>query len=121
MSKFSYNISSIADQNGESQIMIRVYVSRELRFRVKSGIRVDSKRWGKKNEINIPLVDTPEREELLEKRAKLKALTEYIETEILNMTNRELITKEWIEKRIDLFHKPARKKREKETAPPETF
>lgn len=53
MSKFSYNISSITDQKGESQIMIRVYVSREQRFRVKSGIYVDSKRWGKKNEINI--------------------------------------------------------------------
>ncbi|KAA6316565.1 Tyrosine recombinase XerC, partial [termite gut metagenome] len=121
MSKFSYNISSVADQNGEAQIMIRIYVSREQRFRVKSGIRVDSKRWGKKNEINIPLVNTPEREELLEKRAKLKALTEYLETEILNMTNLQLITKDWIEKRIALFHKPARKKREKETAPPETF
>ncbi len=121
MSKFSYNISSLTDQNGESQIMIRVYVSRELRYRVKSGIRVDNKRWGKKNEINIPLVDCPEREELLEKRARLKALTEYLENEILNMTNRELITREWVEKRVDLFHKPVRKKREKETAPPETF
>jgi integrase len=121
MSKFSYNISSVADQNGESQIMIRAYVSREQRFRIKSGIRVSSKRWGKKNEINIPLVDGVEREELLEKRVKLKALTEFLETEILNMTNKELITKEWVEKRVDLFHKPVRKKREKETSPPETF
>jgi len=54
MSKFSYNISSLTDQNDESQIMIRIYVSREQRFRIKSGIRVDNKRWGKKNEINIP-------------------------------------------------------------------
>ncbi|GHT32398.1 hypothetical protein AGMMS49574_15840 [Bacteroidia bacterium] len=101
--------------------MIRIYVSRDQRFRIKSGIRVDSKRWGKKNEINIPLTDSPEREELLEKRAKLKTLTEYLEDAILNMTNRELITKEWVEKRVDLFHKPVRKKKEKETAPPETF
>jgi len=121
MSKFSYNISSLSDQKGESQIMIRVYVSREQRFRVKSGIYVESKRWGKKNEINIPLVDSPEREGLLEKRAKLKALIDYLEDAILNMTNRDLITKEWIEKRVDLFHKPVRKKKEKETAPPETF
>ena len=78
MSKFSYNISSISDQKGESQIMIRVYVSREQRVRVKSGIYVDNKRWGKKNEINIPLVDSPERDELLEKRTKLKALTDYL-------------------------------------------
>jgi len=121
MSKFSYNISSITDQKGESQIMIRVYVSREQRFRVKSGIYVDNKRWGKKNEINIPLVDSPEREELLEKRAKLKILTDFLEDAIMNMTNRDLITKEWIEKRVDLFHKPVRKKKEKETAPPEAF
>lgn len=87
MSKFSYNISSVADQNGESEIMMRIYVSREQRFRIKSGIRVDSKRWGKRSEINIPLVDGAEREELLEKRAKFKALTEYLESEILNMTS----------------------------------
>jgi len=121
MSKFSYNLSSLTDQNGESQIMIRVYVSRELRFRIKSGIRVESKRWGKKNEINIPLVDSPEREDLLEKRAKLKALSDYLEDAILNMTSRDSITKEWLEKRVDLFHKPVRKKKEKETTPQETF
>lgn len=121
MSKFSYNISSVADQNSESEIIMRVYVSRELRFRIKSGIRVSNKRWGKKNEINIPLVDGTEREELLEKRAKLKALTEYLESEILNMTSRELITKEWLEKKTALYHKPARKKREKETVLPQTF
>jgi hypothetical protein len=121
MSKFSYNLSSLTDQNGESQIMIRVYVSRELRFRIKSGIRVESKRWGKKNEINIPLVDSPEREDLLEKRAKLKALSDYLEDAILNMTSRDSITKEWLEKRVDLFQKPVRKKKEKETTPQETF
>lgn len=72
---------------------MRIYVTRDSRFRIKSGIRLDPKRWGKKNEINIPLVDSPERDELLEKRTKLKALTEYLETEILNMSDRELITK----------------------------
>ena len=121
MSKFSYNISSVSDQNGDSEIMIRIYVSREQRFRIKSGIRVNNKRWGKKNDINLPLVDGPERDELLEKRNRLKALSDYLEGEILNQTNRESITKEWLEKRVALFHKPARKKREKETAPPETF
>ena len=121
MSKFSYNISSVADQNGESEVIMRIYVTRDSRFRIKSGIRLDPKRWGKKNEINIPLVDSPERDELLEKRTKLKALTEYLETEILNMSDRELITKEWLEKRVAMYHKPVRKKREKETAPPETI
>ena len=121
MSKFSYNISSLSDQNGESEIMMRIYVSRELRFRIKSGIRVSTKRWGKKNEINLPLVDGSERDELMEKRNRLKSLTDYLEGEILNQTNRELITKDWLEKRVALFHKPARKKKEKEAAVPETF
>jgi hypothetical protein len=48
-------------ENGEAEIIMRIYVSRDLRFRIKSGIRVSSKRWGKKNEINLPLVDGPER------------------------------------------------------------
>lgn len=121
MSKFSYNISSLSDQNGESEIIMRIYVSRDLRFRIKSGIRVSGKRWGKKSEINLPLVDGPEREELIEKRNRLKALSDYLEGEILNQTNRELITKEWLEKRVALFHKPARKKKAKEAAVPETF
>jgi len=121
MSKFNYNLSSVSDQNGESEIIMRIYVSRDLRFRIKSGIRVSGKRWGKKNEINLPLVDGPEREELIEKRNRLKALSDYLEGEILNQTNRETITKEWLEKRVALFHKPVRKKKAKVAAVPETF
>ncbi len=121
MSKFTYNLSSVSDQNGESEIIMRIYVSRDLRFRIKSGIRVSSKRWGKKNEINLPLIDGPEREELIEKRNRLKGLSDYLEGEILNQTDKGTVTKEWLEKRVVLFHKPARKKKEKAAAVPDTF
>ncbi|MDR2882329.1 MAG: integrase, partial [Alistipes sp.] len=57
----------------------------------------------------------------MEKRNRLKALSDYLEGEILNQTDRETITKEWLEKRVALFHKPARKKNAKAAAVPETF
>ena len=33
---------------------MRIYVSKDNRIRIGSGIWVEAKRWGKKNEINIP-------------------------------------------------------------------
>ena len=46
---------------------------------VPSGIWVDRKRWGKKNDINIPNIPGEERDALLAKRAKLKELVDVIE------------------------------------------
>jgi len=43
---------------------------------VPSGIWVDRRRWGKKNDINIPNIPGEERDALLAKRAKLKELVE---------------------------------------------
>ena len=82
MGKTYYNISRKKDAAGESEICMRIYVSKDNRIRIGSGIWVEAKRWGKKNEINIPNIPGEEREMLLEKRAKLKALTEHIEKEI---------------------------------------
>ena len=57
------------------KVNFRVYVS-EMRVRVPSGIWVDRKRWGKKNDINIPNTPGEERDALLAKRAKLKELVD---------------------------------------------
>ena len=54
MAKVTYVLAQGENSAGESQVNFRVYVSRELRVRVPSGIWVDRKRWGKKNDINIP-------------------------------------------------------------------
>lgn len=54
----------------------RVCISRELRLRVPSGIWIDRKRRGKKNDINIPNIPGEERNVLLPKRAKPKELVD---------------------------------------------
>lgn len=79
MGKTYYNISSKKDAAGESEIYMRIYVSKENRIRIATGIWVDAKRWGKKNEINIPNIPGEEQKILLEKKDKLKVLTEYVE------------------------------------------
>ena len=79
MAQTNFYIGKTENSAGESEISLRLYVSRDVRIRVGSGIWIDRKRWGKKNDINIPLIQGEEREVLLEKRAKLKALTDYLE------------------------------------------
>ena len=46
MAKVTYVLAQGENSAGESQINFRVYISRELRLRVPSGIWIDRKRWG---------------------------------------------------------------------------
>ncbi|NCD10512.1 MAG: integrase [Negativicutes bacterium] len=77
-------------------------------MRATSGIWVDRKRWGKKNDINIPLIQGEERELLLDKRSKLKALTDYLENIVNTSEDKSTIDRPFIEKQIKKFHKPTR-------------
>ncbi|MDD3333534.1 MAG: site-specific integrase [Proteiniphilum sp.] len=83
-------------------------MSRDIRIRATSGIWVDRKRWGKKNDINIPLIQGEERELLLDKRSKLKALTDYLENIVNTSEDKSTIDRPFIEKQIKKFHKPTR-------------
>ncbi len=109
MAQTNYYLGKAVNSAGESEINLRLYVSRDIRIRVASGIWVDRKRWGKKNDINIPLIQGEERELLLEKRAKLKALTDYLENIINTSEDKSTIDRPFIEKQIKKFHKPTRK------------
>lgn len=109
MAQTNFYIGKIENSAGESEINLRLYVSRDVRIRVGSGIWVDQKRWGKKNDINIPLVPGEERDTLLEKRSKLKALTDYLENIINTSEDKTAISRELIEKEIKKFHRPSRK------------
>jgi site-specific recombinase XerD len=110
MAQTNFYIGKTVNSAGESEISLRLYVSRDVRIRTGSGIWIDRKRWGKKNEINIPLIQGDEREMLLEKRTKLKALTDYLENIINTSDDKSAISRELIEKEIKKFYKPARKK-----------
>lgn len=109
MAQTNYYLGKAVNSAGESEINFRLYVSRDIRIRAASGIWVDRKRWGKKNDINIPLIQGEERELLLEKRSKLKALTDYLENIINTSEDKSTIDRPFIEKQIKKFHKPTRK------------
>jgi site-specific recombinase XerD len=109
MAQTNFYIGKTENSAGESEISLRLYISRDVRIRVGSNIWIDRKRWGKKNDINIPLIQGDEREILLEKRAKLKALTDYLENFINTSDDKSAISRELIEKEIKKFYKPKRK------------
>lgn len=109
MAQTNYYLGKAVNSAGESEINLRLYVSRDIRIRATSGIWVDRKRWGKKNDINIPLIQGEERELLLEKRSKLKALTDYLENIVNTSEDKSTIDRPFIEKQIKKFHKPTRK------------
>lgn len=100
MAKVTYVLAQGENSAGESQVNFRVYVSRESRVRVPSGIWVDRRRWGKKNDINIPNIPGEERDALLAKRAKLKELVDVIETSVEAADDKSIVTREWLEKLI---------------------
>ena len=100
MAKVTYVLAQGENSAGESQVNFRVYVSRESRVRVPSGIWVDRKRWGKKNDINIPNIPGEERDALLAKRTKLKELVDVIETSVEAADDKSTVTREWLEKLI---------------------
>ena len=109
MAQTNFNLGKTVTSAGESEISLRLYVSRDVRIRIGSGIWIDRKRWGKKNIINVPLSPGKERELLLTKRSKLKALTDILENIINTSEDKNTINREFIEKQIKKFHKSTRK------------
>ena len=114
MAQTNYYLGKTTNSAGESEINLRLYVSRDIRLRIGSGIWLDRKRWGKRNEINIPLVQGEARDRLLEIRAKLKALTDLLEQEINTCPDKTAITREQLEKIVKKFHKPSKAHKERE-------
>ena len=107
MAKVTYVLAQGENSAGESQVNFRVYVSRESRVRVPSGIWVDRRRWGKKNDINIPNIPGEERDALLAKRAKLKELVDSVEDkkiDFFSLTNEYLSTHKLSESRVKHFN-----------------
>ena len=114
MAQTNYYIGKTTNNAGESEINLRLYVSRDIRLRIGSGIWIDRKRWGKKNDINIPLIQGEEREQLLGKRSRLKALTDLLEQEINNTPDKAAITRDYMQGIVKRFHKPTKAKKEHE-------
>ena len=114
MAQTNYYIGRTTNSTGGSEINLRLYVSRDVRLRIGSGIWIDRRHWGKKNDINLPLIQGEEREQLLEKRSRLKALTDLLEREINTATDKSAITREYMQSIVKRFHKPTKAKKEHE-------
>ncbi|WP_028123727.1 site-specific integrase [Epilithonimonas tenax] len=109
MAQTNLYLGKTANNAGESEVSLRLYVSRSIRIRVSSGIWIDRKRWGKKNDINIPTIIGSERESLLEKRARLKSLIGLLENIINTSDDKSIINKAFLENQIKHFHRPENK------------
>lgn len=112
MAQTNYYNGRTTNSAGESEIDLQLYVSRDVRLRIGSGIWIDCKRWGKNNDINIPLIQGEEREHLLAKRSRLKALTDLLEQKVNTATDKSVITREYMQGVVKLFHKPTKAKKE---------
>ncbi len=110
MATITYSLGKVPDSAGECEIGLRVYVTRDIRLRLRSGIWVPSKRWGKKNGITIPTVPGEEQETLITKKEALKNLSRFIEDEIKLADDKTLIDKAWGEQKIREFYKPKKEK-----------
>ncbi|MCD7961986.1 MAG: site-specific integrase [Rikenellaceae bacterium] len=93
---------------------MRLYVSRTIRPHFGTGIWIDAKRWGKKNDINIPTTPGEERDSLIDKKSKLKSLTDTLEALVISASDKSNLTKEYFEKEVKKFHKPKKEKEIKE-------
>jgi hypothetical protein len=114
MATTNYLLTKGQNSSGESQIILRTYVRHDFRLRIQSGIRINPKRWGKKNGITIPTISGDEQEDLLRKKELLKRFTAWIEDEIKKVEDKESIDSKWGDKMVRRFYKPAKAAKERE-------
>lgn len=105
MATITMSLSAKADEFQRSEILLRFSASVNQRYRVKSGLFVQVKRWTKKNEISIPKMEGNERSECLNLSERLEDLKKYILKEF-ESSDKSKISKGWLEHVIDKFHFP---------------
>lgn len=114
MATTTYLLTKTPNSSGECQIILRTYIRHDYRLRVQSGIWVNPKRWGKKNNITIPVIEGEEQASLLQKKELLKKLTAFVETAVATASDRSVLDRAWGERQVKAFYKPPKAKREDE-------
>lgn len=93
---FTFSLGEKQNTAGEVEVKMRIVISRTNRIRVPSSIWIPEKRWNsKKCEITAPNTPGTERENLLTKRAQLKAVVDGLESQIEAMDDKTQATREW--------------------------
>ena len=77
-------------------------------MRIRTGIWINPKRWGKKNGITIPAIPGEEQTLLINKRETLTQLTRFIDDELKKESDKENLFGEWGEKKVAAFYKPVK-------------
>lgn len=98
MATITATLSTKADGNGENEILLRVNISKNQRARVKSGIKVNPKRWNAVNgSIYAAKAIFEEKTDLLNKKSELDELkARIIKLCGLYDNEKEKLTSEWI-------------------------
>lgn len=112
MAKIDITISSLVNENGKSELLLRVNVNRNVRLRVKSGIYVYPNRF-KNGAIALPRAEDGKgtRKEMLEANNTLSNLT----VSIINFCEAHKdLTKDDLTVFIDKFHNPQKYAKEDE-------
>lgn len=104
MPTFHHYLSAKSNEDDESEIKFRIYISNQQLIRVSSGIWINRRRWTKSNKISLPLSNGEEREDALVKREVLKTLVRSLDKAIQNYPNKEKIDRSWLEGFITCFH-----------------
>lgn len=119
MASIKRNLSNKIDGNGKAEILLRLTLSRDLRFRLKSGIHIGTNRF-KDGKISYPRMASEETATL----RKTQATLDNLEREIFSVCetmSEDYLTKDFFELLIDKFHHPEKYMKKEEKVKELTF
>lgn len=106
MAKLTKRLSSLVNDDGKSEILLRFSGGRGFVMRAKSGVFLNPARWSQPDErIIIPRFDSQEQRDLIDTRRTLDALCQFIIDEFTT-ADKSAITAEWLKTTVTRFHHP---------------
>lgn len=115
MSSISKYLSGKENSLGQSEVKLRVYVYKNNYVRCNSGIWVIKERWSKKNTIQIPKINSTEKDHLIETKELLDKLVLEIENAVNTNPDKDRIDKKLLDTFIADFHKRERKAKQEQS------
>jgi len=113
MATIKRTLSNKIDGKGESQILLRISVSKANQQRIKSGIFISPKRFSN-GEFKFPRANQIEKKEIESRAEQLSTLEKYI-IKTCESQPIDSITKEWIAEQIDRYEHPDKYKEAKKS------
>ena len=108
MARITATLSRRIDARVKAEILLRFVGGRDHIYRLHSRLSVAPGRW-KDGAVVIPRLETQEQRELRALRGKLDGLTAYLLDEFEGAAGGD-VTKEWMQGRVDAWHRPERER-----------